>query len=120
VLAESGPGVWWASELPCRRGVESHFGVGTLAGLLLEGVPGVQLLTPGLDTGTGALGVTGQVMGWIRWGGAPPSLQGSSFFFNGIGHALRCKRMIAMEFFADNRKQRGYGRFVSGVKRPRA
>jgi len=71
VLAESGPGVWWASELPCRRGVESHFGVGTLAGLLLEGVPGVQFLTPGLDTGTGALGVTGQVMGWIRWGGAP-------------------------------------------------
>ena len=40
----------------------------------------------------------------------PPSLQASGLFFNGIGHGLRCKRMIAMEFFADNRQQRGYGR----------
>jgi hypothetical protein len=40
----------------------------------------------------------------------PPSLQGSTLFFNGIGHGLRCKRLIAMEFFADNRQQRGYGR----------
>ena len=36
----------------------------------------------------------------------PPSLQGSTLFFNGIGHGLRCKRLIAMEFFADNRQQR--------------
>ena len=42
----------------------------------------------------------------------PPSLKISGLFFNGIGHGLRCKRMIAMEFFADNRQQRGYGRLL--------
>jgi hypothetical protein len=32
---------------------------------------------------------------------APPSLQRSALFFNGIGHGLRCKSMISIEFFAD-------------------
>jgi len=45
---------------------------------------------------------------------SPPSLQRSTLFFNGIGHGLRCKRMIPMEFFADNRQQRGYGRLPGG------
>jgi hypothetical protein len=39
----------------------------------------------------------------------PPSLQASGLFFSEIGHGLRCKWLIAMEFFADNRQQRGYG-----------
>ena len=38
---------------------------------------------------------------------APPSLQRSALFFNGIGHGPNCKPMISMEFFADMRQQRG-------------